>query len=435
MTSYKIPLLKKYYYKLLLRYLNVYIRKDDICIEIDAYNNFIQPVVSNYSSINSNLIKQIKSKKSPIHFVLNTCIHICEDIQDLLINIHNIASPSDRLYIIYCNSLWKPFIQIGKFFGFKESVILKNWISPEDLLNFSTISNYEIVREERKILFPIYIPFISNFFNRYIAPLPILNNFCLLNIAILRPIDKVLFSKAPSVSILVAARNEAGNIENIVKRVPKMGPDDEIIFVEGNSSDNTWEVIQSITKKYSSKKNILCAQQDGKGKGDAVRKACSMASKEIFMILDADNTVPPEDLPRFYKQILENKGEFINGSRLVYPMEQKSMRFFNIIGNKFFALAFSFVLGQRFKDTLCANKVMLRSNYELLVNNRSYFGDFDPFGDFDWILGASRMNLKIVEIPVHYKERVYGSTNISRWSAGVLLLRMVIFAAKKIKFV
>jgi glycosyltransferase involved in cell wall biosynthesis len=164
----------------------------------------------------------------------------------------------------------------------------------------------------------------------------------------------------PSVSIVVAARNEEGNIKNILDRIPKMGPDDELIFVEGNSTDNTWNKILELSKEYSPKLNIKTAQQEGKGKGDAVRKGFSLASKEILMILDADLTVPPEDLPRFYNAIKDGKGEFINGSRLVYPMEKEAMRFFNLLGNKFFALAFSYVLGQRFKDTLCGTKVISR---------------------------------------------------------------------------
>ena len=190
-----------------------------------------------------------------------------------------------------------------------------------------------------------------------------------------------------------------------------------------------------MTEKYKDSRTILCGQQEGKGKGDAVRKGFGMATKDILMILDADMTVPPEDLPRFYDAIRTNKGEYINGSRLVYPMEKEAMRFCNIIGNKFFAAAFSFVLGQQFRDTLCGTKVLTKTNYEKLAYHRAYFGDFDPFGDFDLIFGAARMGLKIVEVPITYRERKYGDTNISRWSHGVILLKMLIFAARRIKFI
>ena len=160
-----------------------------------------------------------------------------------------------------------------------------------------------------------------------------------------------------------------------------------------------------------------------------------MASGDILMILDADLTVRPEDLPKFYRAIVSGQGEFINGSRLVYPMKEQSMRFANIIGNKFFAFAFSYVLGQRFKDTLCGTKVIRKKDYEVLVERRSFFGDFDPFGDFDLLFGAARLCLKIIELPVAYGERTYGTTNISRWRHGTLLLGMLLFAARRLKFV
>jgi len=214
-----------------------------------------------------------------------------------------------------------------------------------------------------------------------------------------------------------------------------MGPDDEMIFVEGHSSDGTWERIQEVQRTYGSQRTIIAARQSGSGKGDAVRTGFSLASKDILMILDADLTVPPEELPKFYKVVASGKGEFVNGSRLVYPMEGKAMRFMNIVGNKFFALAFSFVLGQRFKDTLCGTKVLTRENYLRLAAHRKYFGEFDPFGDFDLIFGAARLGLKIVEVPITYRDRVYGSTNISRWRHGLLLLRMLVFASLRLRFI
>ena len=220
-----------------------------------------------------------------------------------------------------------------------------------------------------------------------------------------------------------------------MRRVPVMGPQDEVIFIEGNSTDDTWATIERVYRKQSGTRPMQIAQQSGKGKGDAVRKGFDLAHNEILMILDADMTVPPEDLLKFYRAIAAGRGEFINGSRLVYPMKKRAMRFFNLLANKFFATAFSFVLGQRFKDTLCGTKVLSRENYQKLAANRAYFGDFDPFGDFDLIFGASRMCLKTVEVPITYAERKYGETNISRWTHGSILLVMLLFAARRIKFI
>jgi glycosyltransferase involved in cell wall biosynthesis len=256
----------------------------------------------------------------------------------------------------------------------------------------------------------------------------------MLNVLIARPAERPADWR-PSVSIVVPARNEAGNIDNAVRRLPRMGPDDELIFIEGGSSDDTWTRIEEAVARQSPGLRIVAAKQDGKGKGDAVRKGFAMARNEILMILDADLTVPPEDLPKFYAAITRGTGEFINGSRLVYPMEGGAMRFMNLLGNKFFAAAFSFVLGQRFKDTLCGTKVLRRSDYERIAAHRSYFGDFDPFGDFDLIFGAARMGLKIVEVPIRYRDRTYGTTNISRWRHGAILLGMLAFAANRLKFI
>jgi glycosyltransferase involved in cell wall biosynthesis len=242
-------------------------------------------------------------------------------------------------------------------------------------------------------------------------------------------------SASHSVSIIIPARNESGNIENAITRMPSFAKSQEIIFVEGNSTDDTWARMEEMAVKYSSSHNIILARQPGKGKYDAVKKGFEIARGDILMILDADLTVPPEDLPKFYDAINSGKGDFINGCRLVYQMEKQAMRLLNLFGNKFFSLAFTWLLEQRFKDTLCGTKVMFRSDYEKLVTNRHYFGDFDPFGDFDLIFGAHKLNLHIVEIPIRYRERTYGETNISRFKHGWILLKMCVVAARKIKFI
>ena len=257
-------------------------------------------------------------------------------------------------------------------------------------------------------------------------------DFALSNFVIARP--KMRRDEQPSVSVVIAARNEAGNIKSIFERVPQMGKMTELIFVEGHSRDNTYGMIEKEMLLHPHVSSLLL-RQPGIGKADAIRTGFARARGDILMILDADLTVPPEDLPRFYEAISSGKGEFVNGVRLVYPMEKEAMRWLELIGNKFFSLAFSWLLGQSIKDTLCGTKVLWREDYNRIAANRSYFGDFDPFGDFDLIFGATKLNLKIVDLPIRYRERTYGTTNISRWKHGVLLLRMVAFAARRIKFV
>jgi hypothetical protein len=433
----RIIRMNRYLYNLLCRYLSLYIRPGDRVVEIDPPNGIIGSQISNYTAVKrpGSAIRNITGT-NPDFILLNGTIQQDADIQNLLESIRSAAESDTRVIILYYSAVWRPVLKLASWLGIRKRLPESNWITHEDLNNMLLISNYQLIRLESRILLPISIPGLGWLANRVLAPLPGIRHLNLVNIAIARPLaSPESLQKSPSVSVIVAARNEEGHIEEIIQRTPLMGPDDELIFIEGGSSDNTWDAINAFAGKYRDQRIIMTAQQDGKGKGDAVRKGFAMASKDILMILDADMTVPPEDLPRFYDAIRTDKGEFINGSRLIYPMEKEAMRFFNIIGNKFFAAAFSFVLGQKFRDTLCGTKVMSRKNYEKLARHRSYFGDFDPFGDFDLIFGAARMGLKIVEIPIHYRKRRYGETNISRWRHGLILLRMLIFAARRIKFI
>jgi glycosyltransferase involved in cell wall biosynthesis len=206
------------------------------------------------------------------------------------------------------------------------------------------------------------------------------------------------------------------------------------VFVEGHSKDDTYAAIARAMQN-DPKRRCQLLRQSGMGKGDAVRLGFAHASGDIVMILDADLTVPPEDLPRFYEALRSNKAELANGVRLVYPMERQAMRPLNLIGNKFFSVAFSWLLGQPIKDTLCGTKALWKADYDKIAASRSYFGDLDPFGDFDLIFGAAKLGLKMLDIPIRYRERTYGTTNIQRWSHGWLLLKMLVLAAARIKFV
>lgn len=429
-----------FFYRLLAHYLSLFIRKGDTLIEVEPASDHLKPYFENYVPL--FLMREQEDPRPSFdegngYFVLNGCLHYETDIQGLFGKLHPLVPRSGRLMVIYYSALWKPLVNLATRLGIRSKLPEQNWIAHEDVTNLLYLGGFDVVRRESKILCPIYIPLLSAFANRYLAPLPGFNLFTMVNILVARPAPESIPNrgKRPSVSIIVPARNESGNIANILRRCPQMGPDVELIFVEGNSTDDTWARICEETKNYTGPLKIITVRQEGKGKGDAVRKGFSAATKEILMILDADLTVPPEDLPKFYEAIAADKGEFINGSRLVYPMENQAMRFFNIFGNKFFAAAFSFVLGQKFKDTLCGTKVISRRDYLRVAEHRSYFGEFDPFGDFDLIFGAARLGLKIVEIPVRYRAREYGETNIQRWKHGSILLGMLLFAARKIKFI
>jgi len=355
------------------------------------------------------------------------------DIEAALRMIRSCCSPKTRIIITYYNFLWEPLLRLAEWIGLKMPQQQQNWLAPADIQNLLRLTNFETVKIERRILFPKYVPLLSTLINRYVAFLPGVNSLCLSQHLVARMRGPVTV-KQFSTTIVIPCRNERGNIEAAIQRAPAFGGHQEFIFVDGHSSDGTPEEIQRVIEAYPMK-DIKFLVQDGRGKGDAVRKGFARASGEILMILDADLTMPPEDLPKFYDAIASDKGEFINGSRLVYPMEEEAMRSLNLLGNKFFSMAFSWLLNQRIKDTLCGTKVLFRDDYERLAKNRSYFGDFDPFGDFDLLFGASKLNLKILEVPIRYQDRTYGMTNIRRFAHGWLLLKMTLYGFFRLKAV
>ncbi|HYE30846.1 MAG TPA: bifunctional class I SAM-dependent methyltransferase/glycosyltransferase family 2 protein [Methylomirabilota bacterium] len=367
------------------------------------------------------------------YIVLSDLVNDVADVQALLTNLRKCSHSRTRLVLNFFNNLWRPGLQFAEAVGWKAPTKLQSWLSNVDMQNLLHLAGWEVITTETRILWPSTTPFIGTLFNRWLAPILWPLNLTVFQVARLAP-DSTLSRKDFSCTVVVPARNEAGNIEAAVLRTPEMGKGVELIFIEGHSKDNTWAEILRVQAKYPHKK-IVALKQQSKGKGGAVREAFAQATGELLFILDADLTMPPEQLPKFYEAASSGKGEFINGVRLVYPMEEEAMQFLNMIANKTFGILFSWLMGQPVKDTLCGTKVLLREDYEKIARNRSYFGDFDPFGDFDLLFGASKLNLKIIDMPIRYAARTYGETNIHRWSHGWLLLRMVIFAAKRLKFI
>lgn len=363
--------------------------------------------------------------------ILDDVIGHFQDIQTAFRALRAFCRADTRIIVTYYSFLWEPVLKFGERLGQKMPQAHQNWLATEDIANLLWLERFEVVKTEPRLLLPKRVPWLSEAVNRFLAPLPGLRKLCLCRYVVARPLG-LREKRSYSTTILVPARNEAGNVEAAVKRIPQFGGHQEMIFVEGGSTDDTRQEIQRVMEAYPHK-DIKMLVQSGKGKGDAVRTGFSEAAGEILMILDGDLTMPPEDLPKFYDAIAGDTGEFINGCRLVYPMEKEAMRFLNLLGNKFFSMMFTWILNQRFKDTLCGTKVLFRKDYEKIQMNRGFFGDFDPFGDFDLIFGAVKQNLKVVEVPIRYRERTYGSTNISRFRHGWLLLKMTLFAYRKMK--
>ena len=367
------------------------------------------------------------------YIVVSDTVGLIEDCQALFDLLRRCAGPECRLIVAYYSHLWDPVLHVAEALGLKMPQVPQNNLPTADIANLLQLANFEIVRREWRQLIPRRMFGLGSFINRFIAPLPGIRRLALRNYVVARPVvEKLKPAALPSVSVIVPCRNERGNIEPAVTRLPAFAPDIEIVFVEGHSKDGTFEECLRVQAAYP-QHDIKVMRQDGKGKGDAVRKGFAAARGDILMILDADLTVPPETLGKFYDALASGRGEFINGTRLVYPMEREAMRFLNNIANHAFAIMFSYLLNQRFTDTLCGTKVLWARDYKRIETNRIYFGEFDPFGDYDLIFGAVKLNLKIVEIPIRYDARRYGETQISRFTHGWLLARMVLFAWRKLK--
>ncbi len=365
--------------------------------------------------------------------LLSDTIGFLDDCEATLRLLHRFATPQTRIIVSYHSRAWEPVLGWAESLGLKMPQGQHNWLSTADTMNLLDLAGWEPVRREWRQLLPRRAFGLGALVNRWIAPLPGIRRLCVRNYVVARPaVTEPVPEKLPSCTVLIPCRNERGNIENAIRRLPRFCLDLEVIYVEGNSKDNTYEECLRVRDAYPDW-DIKVMKQPGKGKGDAVRAGFAAARGDILMILDADLTVPPETLPKFYQAIASGKGEFINGTRLVYPMADQAMRFLNWVANRTFAQIFSFLLNTRFTDTLCGTKVLWKRDYDKIVANRHYFGDFDPFGDFDLIFGAAKLNLKIVEVPIRYADRTYGETQISRFSHGFLLLRMVLFAWKKLK--
>jgi SAM-dependent methyltransferase len=367
--------------------------------------------------------------------ILSDLINDLWDVQAVLEIIRPLCTARTRIVMNFFSKLWELPLRLARKLRLAAPVLEQNWLANEDVSNLLLLAGFEPIRRWHEIIWPVRTWGIDAMMNRFIARLWPIDLLALTNVLVARARPNSQSAEAsPLVSVIIPARNESGNIPAIFDRTPEMGAGTELIFVEGGSRDDTYAAIERAIAAHPNRKATLL-RQTGRGKGDAVRLGFAHSTGQILMILDADLTVPPEDLPRFYRALLDHRGEMINGVRLVYPMEKRSMRFLNLLGNKFFGLAFSWLLGQPLRDTLCGTKALWRSDYETIARNRSYFGEFDPFGDFDLLFGAARLNLKILDVPIRYRERVYGETNIHRFRHGSLLLRMVVFAAGRLKFV
>jgi 2-polyprenyl-3-methyl-5-hydroxy-6-metoxy-1,4-benzoquinol methylase len=367
------------------------------------------------------------------YIILNYVVGYLTDIQKALAHLVQAAHPRTRLHVTSLNYFWLGPLKWAQWLGLVTPQPPSNWLSTRDLIGLLELAGWEVVEAGTMQFLPFNIPVVTSLVNRFLGRLPGIRWFGITQTFVARPRMVVALPTQLRCSVVVPARNESGNIRAALERIPALGAGTEVVFVEGNSKDDTWDTIQREVSAYRGPHKVLAVKQPGRGKWDAVRAGFEVCTGDILVIQDADLTAPPEDLPKFFEAVISGSAEFANGSRLVYPMEAKAMRFLNLLGNKFFALSLSYVLGQPVKDSLCGTKMMLRSDYVRLKERIKELGDFDPFGDFNLLFGSALLDLRIRDIPVRYKDRTYGETNISRFKHGWLLLRMTLFGLFRIR--
>jgi len=380
-------------------------------------------------------IEQLPVSGTFDYIIASNVVGYLIDVLEFFRSLSRVVSPSTRVVVAYYNFAWEPLLKLAERTGLKSRQPLQNWLSRLDLANLAELADLEVVTSGYRMPLPVGPAWLTSPVNTTLSVLPLFRRLGIVSYVTARPRRMNPHGRTadPTCSVIVPTRNERGNIRGIVERLPRLGQHTEVIFVEGHSTDGTAQEIQRVIDDHP-ESDLKLVHQDGTGKGDAVRKGFEMASGDVLMILDADMTVAPEELPKFWTALVEEKGEFINGSRLVYPMEQDAMRLANLAGNKLFSLIFSWILDERVTDTLCGSKALWASDYRRIADNRRSFGDFDPFGDFDLLFGAANLGLKIREVPVRYRERTYGTTNIDRWRHGLLLARMAVVGARRLRF-
>lgn len=364
------------------------------------------------------------------YIIIPDTIGSMEDCQTSLSQLHRLCRPETRLIIAYHSWLWEPVLRIAEWTGCKMPQVEQNYLSTEDIANLMKLAGFGVVKREWRQLLPLRLWGLGSFVNRYIATLPVVRRLCLRNYVVGRSLQQI--RDLHTCSVIVPCRNERGNVEAVVTRTPEFSEHLEIIFVEGHSVDGTLDEIRRVIAACPGR-DIKVTQQRGVGKADATYTGFDMAAGDVVMILDADLTTPPEQLPRFWNVLRSGQGEYVNGSRLVYPMERDAMRFLNLVANRGFSMLFTWLLNQRYTDTLCGTKAMAREDYLRMKSLQGFFGDFDPFGDFFLIMASSKLSLGMTEIPVNYAARIYGETQIQRFRNGVQLLRMVFHCYRKLK--
>jgi 2-polyprenyl-3-methyl-5-hydroxy-6-metoxy-1,4-benzoquinol methylase len=355
------------------------------------------------------------------------------DVLQALRNLRPLCHRHTRVLVTTYNHLWEPFVTFAEWVGMKVPRTEQNWLSTTDIRNLLKLAGFEALETHRIVLLPKYLPLLSGFFNRFCARLPFLSKLCMTQVVVARMLPPPVLPEGLAVSVVIPCKNEKGNVEDAVRRIPSLAGRTELIFCDDQSTDGTAEEVLRVQSRYP-EKNIRLEHGPGVCKARNVWTGFDAATGDILMILDADLTTIPEELPYFVDVIVSGQAEFVNGSRLVYPVPKGAMNGANMLGNKFFSVAFTYLLGQRVKDTLCGTKVLWRSDWERIKPMLGRWGTEDRWGDYELLFGAAKLNLKILDLPVHYQERIYGSTKMTKvFRHGLVMLKMCWHGFLKLK--
>ncbi len=354
------------------------------------------------------------------------------DVQKTLLRLQTACERHTRLIIYSYNDLWEPLIRLAQWLHLKIPQTEQNWLSEQDLIGLLTLSGFEWLETYRTALIPKYVPLLSAFMNRIVAKLPIIRRLCMVEVLVARAVPKPVDVSDVTVSVIVPCKDERGNIESIVTRMPELARSTEIVFCDDKSTDGTADEVRRLQRLYA-QRNIRMVEGPGICKSKNVWKGFEAATGDILVILDADLTVMPEELPYFIAAITRGSAEFVNGSRLVYPIPKAAMKGANVVGNKLFSAVLSYVLGQKIKDTLCGTKVLWRSDWERIRPMIGTWGTMDRWGDYELLFGAAKLNLRILDLPIHYQERIYGVTKMTKvFKNGLIMLRMCVHGFRKL---
>jgi SAM-dependent methyltransferase len=377
--------------------------------------------------------QQVFEPGEKFDYILFSNIGDTVDVLQALRNFRPLCLRHTRLLIETYNHLWEPLVTIAEWLGMKVPRSEQNWLSTPDIRNLMKLAGFEALETHRIVILPKYVPVVSAFLNRFCARLPLFKRLCMTQVVIGRLMPPPVLKEELSVSVIVPCKDEKGNIEDAAQRIPQLGGQTEIIFCDDQSTDGTAEEVLRVQSHHADK-NIRLEHGPGVCKSRNVWSGFDAATGDILMILDADLTTIPEELPYFMDVIVSGQAEFVNGSRLVYPVPKGAMTTANMLGNKFFSIAFTYLLGQRVKDTLCGTKVLWKSDWERIKPMVGTWGIEDRWGDYELLFGAAKLNLKVLDLPVHYQERIYGSTKMTRvFRNGLIMLKMCWHGFLKLK--